>query len=174
MKRVRRVIRGKNVICHPALTGFLENTYTCGQWVYDRVKQSGNAIYLRGRIPVLAGNLEGMPTVIKRHVHGGLLARLTGDRFLSANRVTGALNASDMLIQNNIATPEYRFVTWERSGIWVRMESGVAYAHDAVDASDFFFGSNRENGFVNFEDMAQSLGRFVYRLHRTGYRHPDL
>lgn len=172
MNRDSFSIQNKIVVCDPVLTEYLKETYSGDSWVYERMRDSGDTRCLRGRIPVFAGDLDGLKTVVKRHVHGGFLAGLTGDRFISPSRILNSMKAADFLRDNGIRTPGYRFIAWERTGLFIRMESGVAFEHDAIDASDFFFA--RDTHPDKARTSAIQLGKFVRSLHALHFRHPDM
>jgi len=111
--------------------------------------------------------------LVKRITHGGILAPITRDIFLSSKRLTNTLEAADFLKKHDINTPEMVFIAWELTKTGYRCESGVDYIPDSIDASDYFF----ENDCLtteNSEMTANNIGRFVRQLHQIDFLHPDL
>lgn len=65
------------------------------------------AFAMQGRATAWAVTLPGGPDVVVRHsMHGGLLAPLTGDRFLRPTRAPRELEASLRLCAAGVVTPE--------------------------------------------------------------------
>ena len=148
--------------------------YAAAPWAYEALRRAPGAELLRGRRPVVAGRLgDGTPVVVKRLHHGGLLAALTGDRFLTPRRLHHALGVADFLAARGVATPEVLFASWRRDGPFVRGELGFERLAGGTDASDLLFG--RPAGLPEgWREWVDAIGRLVARLHALGVRHGDL
>jgi tRNA A-37 threonylcarbamoyl transferase component Bud32 len=161
-------------VCRPSLEPSLRRAYAVAPWVYEALRHAPNAELLRGRRPVVAGRLEnGIAVVVKRLHHGGLLARLTGDRFLTKRRLVTSEAVADFLAARGVATPDVLFAAWRRSGPFVRGELGFERVDGGIDAADFLFA--RPGGLpLGWRERVSAIGRLVARLHALGVRHGDL
>ena len=126
---------------------------------------------LQGRAPVYAVTLpDGATRVVVRHSrHGGLLAPLTGDRFLAPTRAPHELGLSHRLREAGVRTPEI-----------------VAYALYPI--APLLFRSDVATREVPGRDLGESLrddpdarpamleatAALLRDLTRAGARHPDL
>jgi hypothetical protein len=151
----------------------LRRIYSGGGWAYDELYARSGAVLLRGRVPVVAATLGGLPVIAKRLTHGGVFSRLTGDRFLTPKRWRAALAAADFLREHGVDTPEPLFAAWRRGGPFVRGELGFRRVVGAVDASDHLFGG-AEVLPGGWREAAGAIGRTVARLHALGVVHGDL
>jgi hypothetical protein len=161
-------------VCRPHLEQPLRRVYAEAPWAYEALRRAPGAELLRGRRPVVAGLLgDGTAVVIKRLHHGGLLAGLTGDRFLTPRRLRTGVTAADFLAANGVATPDVLFASWRRSGLFVRGELGFERVSGGVDAADFLFA---RPGVLpeGWRGRVGAIGRLVARLHELGVRHGDL
>ena len=161
-------------LCRSRLEPALRGAYAAAPWAYEAVRRAPGAELLRGRRPVVAGRLaDGTPVVIKRLHHGGALAAVTGDRFLSARRLLAGVAAADFLAANGVATPDVLFAAWRRSGPFVVGELGFARVAGGSDASDLLFAGG--GGLpAGWRATVGAIGRLVARLHSLGVRHGDL
>ncbi|MBN1878557.1 hypothetical protein JW823_00425 [bacterium] len=167
-------INGMNVICTEDAVESLRDIYRSGLWVYEWMQKQPGTFLLRGRRPVRVGDLAGATCVVKRHSHGGSLARITGDRFFSANRVLNAMKSAEYLQTKRILTPRYRFIAWRKSGLWTRCESGVIYLNGGEDAAVFLFRDICNKLDARIERVAEGIGALVRRLHSIEFLHNDL
>jgi 3-deoxy-D-manno-octulosonic acid kinase len=89
--------------------------------LYDYAARHADARPLAGRGVAYAAPLPNGERVVVRHNrHGGLLARLTGDRFLSPTRAPHELATSLRLTMNMISTPEIVAYAVYRAGPFLR------------------------------------------------------
>ena len=161
-------------LCRPGLEPALRRAYAEAPWVYEALRRAPGAELLRGRRPVVAGQLgDGTAAVVKRLHHGGLLAALTGDRFLTARRLLTSVATADFLAAHGVATPDVLFAAWRRCGPFVRGELGFERVAGGRDASDLLFagGGNLPAGW---RSAVGAIGRLVARLHSLGVLHGDL
>ncbi len=161
-------------VCRPHLEAPLRGIYATAPWVYEALRRTPGAELLRGRQPVVAGVLgDGVAVVVKRLHHGGLLAALTGDRFLTPRRLHTGVAVADFLAANGVATPDVLFAAWRRSGPFVRGELGFERVSGGIDAADYLFGGL--GGLpAGWRGRVGAIGRLVARLHSLGVRHGDL
>lgn len=160
-------------LCREALAVELRALYARHRWIYDMLRSDPHSEVLRGRRPVMSGTLPGgTALVVKRLHHGGVLAPVTGDRFLTAARLHTLVEAADRLRAAGVATPAALFASWRRVSGFVRGEVGTGTIPDARDASDLLFG---HAGCLptQWRDIAASAGDLAGRLHAAGAVHGD-
>lgn len=159
--------------CRLDLVADLQELYGSHDWVYEALGRRPAARFLQGRRPVVVGSLGGLPAVVKRLHHGGLLAPLTGDRFLSPRRALANLAAVDALNARGLTTPDLLFAAWRRRGAVVRMELGFELVEESEDAAATVFGGAGRSP-VEPAAAIEAVGRLVAALHRSGVFHHDL
>jgi hypothetical protein len=99
-------VRGATVVARRGQLDAVRTALKSGT-LYEYAAQHEEARSLSGRGVVYAAPLPNGERVVVRHNrHGGLLAPLTGDRFLSPTRAPYELEASLRLIANGVPTPE--------------------------------------------------------------------
>lgn len=158
--------------CVPELEAELRRTYATSPWVYQAFLARLDTKVLPGRRPVLAAPIGPHHAVVKRLHHGGFLAPLTGDRFLSPVRFLTNMRAVDEVSGAGIPTPRVLFVAWRRVSGWVRGEIGAEWVPGARDASDRLFG---EGGLpAEWPGLVDAIAALVCRLHTAGFLHQDL
>lgn len=150
-----------------------EQIYSRWHWTYDFFKSQKGSVTHRGRRPLLQGKVANRPILVKRLFHGGLLAPLTRDRFLTPRFLLTHIDLVDRLRQISIATPAVVFSAWRRETGFIRAEIGTEYLGPGLDASDFLF---RKPGKTppDWEITARRIGVFVQRLHQVHFLHADL
>ncbi|UCC71680.1 MAG: phosphotransferase [Gemmatimonadota bacterium] len=132
------------------------------------------AIRGRGAVYLIPG-----PTarrwVVRRLVHGGLLAPLTGDRFLrhGTPRPYNELYLSVELNARGIPTPPVVAAVVYPSGLFYRGEVAREEISDAQDLASCLFGQTRLDQPQRMEALG-AAGRLIAALHRTGLSHTDL
>jgi 3-deoxy-D-manno-octulosonic acid kinase len=101
------------------------------------------------------------------------MAPLTGDRFLSARRFVANIEAAGWLAERDIQTPEVLFVSWRRSGPFVRGEVATRRLDGSRDAAATLFAvPGRLPG--EWREVVDAIAQVVARLHATGIIHHDL
>lgn len=159
--------------CRPHIEAALRQLFVAETWVFEALARRPAARFLQGRRPVVVGSLGGLPAVVKRLHHGGVLAPLTGDRFLSPRRALANLAAADALNTRGLATPDVLFAAWRRRGVVVRMELGFELVHGGEDAAACLFGE-RTHPLADAGAVIEGVGRMVAALHHAGVVHHDL
>ena len=128
---------------------------------------------LQGRGPVYAVTLPDRRTrVVIRHArHGGLLAPLTGDRFLAPTRAPRELAAARRLRDAGVPTPEViAYALYPagpflfRSDVATREVPGRDLGESLREAAD---GATRDA-------MLEATATLLRAMARAGARHPDL
>ncbi len=171
--RVAFRVGGVHGRCRPQLADHLRELYQSWDWVYQALASRPEAVFLAGRRPVVVGVVGERRILVKRLFHGGWLAPLTGDRFLSARRALTNLAVADVLNARGVATPDVVFVAWRRRGVVVRMEMGFELVEGSEDAAAAVFG--RDGGPPrDAAAVMAAVGRVVAALHRAGVYHGDL
>lgn len=161
------------VICQRDILNELKALYREHVWVYDRFKTNKETRIFRGRHPVLLGYISDREVLVKRFMHGGLLASLFHDVFLSEKRFERHLEIESYLNQQHIPTPEIIFVTWRRCGLFYKGEMGLKYISDGMDASRYLFEENFKLP-KQWEECAAQIGELVAKLHLNNMYFPDL
>ena len=166
-------VAGVTFLCRLSLADELHRIYAAGGSVFEDVRDQESSLVLYGRQPLLAGTLAGAPVLVKRLFHGGFLASLTGDRFLSSRRFRTHLECGEFLASHGVPTPETLFVAWRRRGPLVRGEIGVRYIARAFDAASHLFGHPRALP-PDWRERIGAVAAVTARLHRLGVEHGDL
>ena len=170
---VEHRVAGVTFLCRQTVADELRRIYAGGGSVFEEVRDQESSLVLYGRQPLLAGKLGGEPVLVKRLYHGGMLASLTGDRFLSSRRFRTQLECAEFLAANGLPTPETLFVAWRRRGLLVRGEIGVRYIARAFDAASHLFPSPPALP-ADWRQRIGAVATVTARLHRLGVEHGDL
>lgn len=171
--RVAFTVRDVHGRCRPDLLAALRAQYERHAWIYDALASRPEAIFLAGRKPLVGGVVGNRRILVKRLSHGGLLAPLSADRFLSPRRALANETVADALNARGLATPDLVFAAWRRRGGLVRMEMGFELVEESEDAAAAAFGVNGESR-RNAAAAMTAVGRLVAALHRAGVYHHDL
>ena len=166
-------VAGTTFLCRRPVAAELESIYATGSSVFEDVQQQDSSLVLYGRQPLVAGTLAGIPVLVKRLYHGGFLAALTGDRFLSSRRFRTHLECGEFLASRGVPTPETLFVAWRRRGLLVRGEIGVYYIARAFDAASHLFPAPHRLP-ADWRQRIGAAAAVTARLHRLGVEHGDL
>lgn len=128
---------------------------------------------LRGRGPVYAVALpDGRTRVVIRHaMHGGLLAPLTGDRFLAPTRAPVELDAALRLARAGVRTPEVVAYAVYPAGPLLR-RSDVATRE--IVGRDLGESLRDDPPLDEKRAMLAATAELLAALARAGARHPDL
>jgi len=164
---------GATFLCRQPLADELRRIYSRGGSAFEEVQDQESSLVLYGRQPLVAGTLGGAPVLVKRLFHGGLLAALTGDRFLSSRRFRNHLECGEYLAAHGVPTPETLFVAWRRRGLLVRGEIGVRYIARAFDAASHLFPRPYSRP-GDWRQRVAAVAAVTARLHRLGVEHGDL
>lgn len=125
----------------------------------------------RGATAILTWPDAGPSLVFRRLLHGGWLADVLGDRFLSPRRPLRELTVTAHLRQRGVAVPEPALVVGERHlGFW-RLAVATLLEEDAVDAQRWLEAGPTEAEMLG---AGAALGRAVRRFHDAGGHHADL
>ena len=142
--------------------------------LYDYAATHPKRRELRGRGVAYAVPLPDDETrVVVRHSrHGGLLAPVTGDRFLAPTRAPHELRTALRLADAGVPTPEViAYATYPAGGVFQR--SDVA-TREVVGGSDLAHVlAVPDDGEARAAALAATAG-LLRALERAGARHPDL
>ncbi|HEX6058565.1 MAG TPA: lipopolysaccharide kinase InaA family protein [Gemmatimonadaceae bacterium] len=128
---------------------------------------------LTGRIPAYAVPLPGGgPTVVVRHAqHGGLLAPLTGDRFLAPTRAPQELDASLKLCAAGVPTPEIvAYALYPAGPLLARSDVATLLVQDSRDLAAVLVGEDEGAR----RDALDATAALLRALTEAGAHHPDL
>lgn len=159
-------------LCRPELEESLRSIYSRHAWVYDAIASAPGAVVFRGRKPVVAGAVGESRLVVKRMHHGGLLAPIGRDFFLTSRRARSHVVLADYLTAHGVATAPVAFASWRRIRGLMRCEVGFELIEGAIDADRYFFGGEALPD--GWESRAAAIGAMVGRLHQISFLHADL
>lgn len=141
--------------------------------LHDFASRQAGAKPLAGRGVAYAFQLKPAKTrvVVRHNRHGGLFAKVTGDRFFAPTRAPHELDVSLALATAGIPTPQIiAYVLYPPGGILQRCDVcsvEVAPSRDLADVMRSGTAAERSNAL----DLAAQL---VASLSRAGARHHDL
>ncbi|HEY0970829.1 MAG TPA: lipopolysaccharide kinase InaA family protein [Gemmatimonadales bacterium] len=127
---------------------------------------------MRGRGAVYAVPLPaGGPAVVVRHArHGGLLASLTGDRFLGSGRAPRELDVALRLAAAGVPTPSVvTYVTYPAGPLLNRIDVATEEIAGGLDLP-----AALERWPADRAALLDAVAGLLARLARAGARHPDL
>jgi len=128
---------------------------------------------LRGRAAAYAVPLpDGRTRVVVRHSrHGGLLAPVTGDRFLSPTRAPRELATSLRLAAARVPTPEViAYAVYRAGGPLRRSDVATREVAGARDLATVL----ADRGSADPSSVLAAAADLLHALKRAGARHPDL
>jgi len=129
---------------------------------------------LRGRGAAYAVPLpDGQTRVVVRHSrHGGLLAPVTGDRFLPPTRAPHELKTALRLTDSGVATPEViAYATYPAGTILRRSDVATREVVGGSDLGAVLAGAMPPDARASVWTATAEL---LHALERAGARHPDL
>ncbi len=144
--------------------------------LYDYAASRPGAETIRGRgtLYIVPGP-RGKRWLVRRLSHGGLLAPITGDRFLRTGRPRplNELRLSCDLRESGLATPRVHAAVVYRSGVFYRGEIAREHIERAVDLAALLFA---DAPWTPSERQAAlgAAGRLLGRLKHVGLVHTDL
>lgn len=140
--------------------------------IYDYAAQHEEARSLSGRAVAYAVPLSNGERVVVRHNrHGGLLAPITGDRFLAPTRAPQELAVSLRLLSYGVPTPEIVAYAVYRAGpLFRRSDVASCEIRNSADLAKILTGENVSERRAALEATAQLIGL----LSACGARHHDL
>ena len=142
--------------------------------LYDYAASHPNRRELRGRGIAYAVPLPDDETrvVIRHSRHGGLLAPVTGDRFLAPTRAPHELQTALRLAEAGVPTPEVvAYATYPAGGVFQRSDVAtreVVGGHDLAHVLGV-----PDDGEARVAALGATAG-LLRSLERAGARHPDL
>lgn len=141
---------------------------------YEYAEHHPDARILHGRGVTYAVPLPESPVhvVVRRSRHGGLLAPITGERFLGRTRAPRELETALRLERNGVATPRViAYATYPDSALTRRADVLTAEVEGARDlAAEIMATEGRALG----EDLITAVAALIASMTIAGARHPDL
>jgi 3-deoxy-D-manno-octulosonic acid kinase len=141
---------------------------------YEYAEHHPDARILRGRGVTYAVPLpeSTVQVVVRRSRHGGLLAPITGERFLGRTRAPHELETALRLERNGVATPRViAYATYPDSALTRRADVLTAEAEGARDLAAEIMAA--EGGALG-EDLITAVAGLIASMTIAGARHPDL
>jgi hypothetical protein len=142
--------------------------------LYDYAATHPGRRELRGRGVAYAVPLPGDETrVVVRHSrHGGLLAPVTGDRFLPPTRAPHELRTALRLAEAHVPTPEViAYATYPAGAVFRRSDVATREVVGGTDLGDVL--ALADDGQARSAAL-QATAELLRALERAGARHPDL
>jgi hypothetical protein len=128
---------------------------------------------MRGRAAAYAVPLpDGTRVVVRHSRHGGMLAPMTGDRFLAPTRAPRELETSLRLVAAGVATPDViAYAVYPAGGPFRRSDIATREVEHGRDLVAVLGDANARR---DFPDVYDATARLLRTLARAGARHPDL
>ncbi len=169
-------VHGAHVIVQETALPFVRDAIAGAGGLYDyaAAHPEAEAIQGRGRLYVIPG--PGSDRWVIRHLtHGGMLAPLTGDRFVMRGtpRPFNELLLANKLNDIGIRTPEVVAAAVYPSGLIYRGEVARAEVTGALDLAECLFADSGLEEPRRHEVLA-AAGQLMASLHLAGVAHPDL
>ena len=142
--------------------------------LYDYAAAHQTHPRLQGRAPVYVAPLpRGGPTVVVRHArHGGMLARVTGDRFPGATRAPRELALSTRLSALGVPTPTIvAYAVYPAGPLLARSDVATLHIGHSADLASILAGAAN---IITRVDAVTGAAALLVAMARTGVRHPDL
>jgi hypothetical protein len=169
-------IGGAHVIAREPALSFVEEAIASSGTLYGYAAQHPERETIRGRTTVFVIPGPGPDRwLVRRLSHGGLLAPLTGDRFLSLGtpRPFNELYLSLAFRDHAIPTPEVTAAAVYASGMIYRGEVARELITDAADVAACLFGDIRLDEAQRHQVMT-AAGGLLCSLFEAGVVHRDL
>ena len=164
---------GVETVARASLAGPVDQALAAGS-LFDYAAHHPDARPLRGRGIAYAVPLPDGETrvVVRRSRHGGLLAPLTGELFLSPTRAPHELAVSLRLAREGIPTPEVvAYSTYEVAPFLRRADVATREVTGALDLAATL---DRDRNPASVRDAIRVVARLLARMAVAGVRHPDL
>ena len=169
-----RLVRpGVETVARATLTGPVGQALSTGS-LYDDAAHHPEARPLHGRGVAYAVPLPDGATrvVVRRSRHGGLLAPLTGEIFLSPTRAPHELEVSLRLSREGIPTPEVvAYSTYEVAPLLRRADVAP---REIPNARVLAASLERDRDPGAMRDTVRVVAKLLARMAVAGARHPDL
>jgi hypothetical protein len=165
-------IRGAEVVARSDAAGGVRQAMASAT-LYAWASRHPAARTLTGRVPAYAVPLPaGGPTVVVRHAqHGGLLAPLTGDRFLAPTRAPHELAVALRLCDAGVPTPEIvAYALYPAGPLLARSDVATLHVADSVDLAAVLTGDDE----ALRRDALEATAALLRALAAAGAHHPDL
>ena len=165
-------VRGAAVVARSDAASGVREAMASGT-LYAWASRHPAARALTGRLPTFAVPLPaGGPTVVVRHAqHGGLLAPLTGDRFLAPTRAPHELAVSMRLCDAGVPTPEIvAYALYPAGPLLARSDVASVFVADAADLAAVLTGADEEGR----REALDATAALLRALAAAGAYHPDL
>jgi len=135
-------------------------------------EQPGHEVF-QGRGATYGVMLGAVRAVVRHARRGGLVRRLSQDRFLNqVPRFRREIAMADELRAAGIATPAVLAGVAYAAGIAHTADVATERV-DGLDLAAIFFGENPPSGIAR-DEVWKTVGQLVRRLHDAGFVHPDL
>ena len=141
----------------PALASLMEDTAVLG---------SPSNMKGRGRIYILQPDL-----VVRNLSHGGMFARITGQRFLSPARSIRELEISAFLRSKGVNTPEILAIRIIHKGIFHTISVISKLVPESVDLLTYLREHHADSDTL---PIFEQTGDLIRRIHESGVYHADL
>jgi 3-deoxy-D-manno-octulosonic acid kinase len=169
-------IGGAEVLALDDSVAFARQAIEAAGSIYDFAARHPEAESMRGRqtIFIIPGPRQDR-WVVRRLSHGGLLAPVTGDRFLRLGtpRPFNELELSRALAELGVPTPQVVAAVVYRSGPTYRGEVAREEITNAMDLAACLFGDSAFDESKRCEALA-AAGLAIGSAHRVGLIHSDL
>jgi hypothetical protein len=164
---------GIETVARATLVGPVTEALSAGS-LYQYAAHHPEARAMHGRGVAFAVPLPDGATrvVVRRSRHGGWLAPLTGEIFLSPTRAPHELEVSLRLTREGIPTPELvAYSTYKVAPLLRRADVATREVAGALDLASML---QRDRDPAAVRDAVRVVARLLARMAVAGARHPDL
>ena len=170
---VRRRARSAELVARADAADAVGRALIAAGTLYDYAAEHPERRTMQGRAPVYAVPLPGGLRVVVRHSqHGGLLAPLTGDRFLGSSRAPSELATALRLARAGVPTPEVvAYARYDAGALFSRADVATREIAGAEDLGGVLADEARAD---DTDAWLPAVTRLLERMRRVGARHPDL
>ena len=142
--------------------------------LYDFAARHPERRVMHGRLPTYAVPIaagSGTQLVVRHAHHGGLLARLSGDRFVAPTRAPGELRIALRLRDAGVRTPAVAAYAIHRAGALLRRVDVAT--HEIPRSRDLAAAFGDPDGSERVAALG-ATAMLLQELSAAGARHPDL
>ena len=169
-----RLVRpGVETVARTTLAGPVDEALSAGS-LYEYAAHHPEARPLRGRGVAYAVPLPDGATkvVVRRSRHGGWLAPLTGEIFLSPTRAPHELDVSLRLAREGIPTPEV--IAYSTYDVAPMLRRADVATREVAGALDLAATLGRDRDPASVREAVRVVAKLLARMAVAGARHPDL
>ncbi len=159
------------VVAHGALAGAVRSVMT-GATLHEWASRQTGARAMQGRATAWATTFpNGVEVVVRHSQHGGMLAPITGDRFLAPTRAPHELAAALRLANAGVPTPEVlAYAVYPAIGPFARADVATRLLRGLALPEAWPATLTVDETWI----LVEAIAKLLEALRRAGAHHPDL